>query len=145
MRAVLIEQADVAGAIAECDEILTQEAHALRIATGRELVAHQRRDPIPPHHLPHRGFRPDAAQQLVLFACQHMLTPGSISCGGSGASLLTTQYADGRRERNADPGRTGDADGRAATPLLASDRCARGASRSLDQACPAARRGPGSL
>src|SRR6185312_12724404 len=74
MRAELVQHADAALAVAEGNEGLAEKAHALRIAIGFELVAHQSGNPIAADHASHRRLRPDAAEQFVFLACQHRLT-----------------------------------------------------------------------
>src|ERR1700724_3579494 len=72
MRAVLIEQTDSAGAVAEGYEVLAQQAHAQRIAVGlRELLGGAHRHPVAAKHLAHGRAGPDSANTFILLMSQH--------------------------------------------------------------------------
>ena len=63
---IFVEQPDPALAVAERDEILSQQPDARWRAIGLgDLARQQGRDPIPPHHLAHRCPRSGPGQQLV--------------------------------------------------------------------------------
>jgi hypothetical protein len=66
VRAELLDQADAAGAVAKCDEVLAQQPYPHRRAVGfGDLAREAGGDPIPPHRIAHRGALPDAGDQFV--------------------------------------------------------------------------------
>ena len=72
VRAVFVEHADAALAVAKHHEILAQEAHLDRRAVGLgDLLRQAGRDPVAPHDLAHRRIAFDAAQQVVFLGGQH--------------------------------------------------------------------------
>ena len=82
MRAVFVEHADAALAVAEHDEILAEQAHLDRRAVGLGHFLRQAgRDPVAAHDLAHRRVAFDAAQQVVFLRRHH----GGVSLGGRGA------------------------------------------------------------
>ena len=69
VRAVLVEQADAALAVAEHDEPLAHQLHAHRRIVGLgDVVRKARRDPVAAHQLAHRRAGPDAGEAVVVFA-----------------------------------------------------------------------------
>jgi hypothetical protein len=75
VRAELAQHAEAALGIAEDDEVFPEQPGADRRAVPlRHFLGHARRQPVPAHHLAHRGFALDAAQQLVLLSGQHGYT-----------------------------------------------------------------------
>ena len=75
--AIFVEDADLAVAVAEGDEVLAQQLDAPRIAVrSRQLRRQQGRHPEAPKRLAHRRSRPDPADQLVVFPRQHGASPG---------------------------------------------------------------------
>ncbi len=72
MRAILADEADVALAVAKGDKVFAQQPHPHRRAVGLlQLTGEQRRNPIEPHRLAHRGTLSDPGQKLVFLAWQH--------------------------------------------------------------------------
>src|SRR6185437_10521424 len=71
MGAILLEEADAPVRRAECDEILAEQAHALRRAIRFERRRPRRRVPELAQHFAHRRTRPDLGQTLVIFLAQH--------------------------------------------------------------------------
>ena len=70
------QQSDLAPRIAEGHEILAQEAHLLRRAVGlRQLCRGQAGHPVVAEQLAHGRAAPDPAQQLVVLAREHRLSP----------------------------------------------------------------------
>ena len=69
MRAKLVHKADAVLGVAKGDELFAEQLHAHRRAIGLgQFARHQRRHPITPQHLAHRGSRSDPGDQLVVFA-----------------------------------------------------------------------------
>src|SRR5579862_3025461 len=76
MGTALVDEADAAIGVTECDEVLAEELHAHRCAVGLgDLAREQRRDPIAPHQRAHRRARPGPRQALILFPRQHRSHP----------------------------------------------------------------------
>ena len=74
VRAVLLEQADLAPAVAEGHQLLAQELDAHRWAIGlRQLPRQERRHPVPAHRGAHGGAGADTGRSLVVVVCQHDL------------------------------------------------------------------------
>src|SRR6201999_1929549 len=72
MRTALLQQADLAVAVAERDQPLAEDLDPHRIAVAlRDLLAEADRMPEAPEHLAHRRARADATQQLVIGFRQH--------------------------------------------------------------------------
>ena len=73
VRAVVLEQADLAVGIAEGDELFAEQHDAARVAVRlRQLAREQAWQPVLAHQLAHRRAGADATQQLVFFATQHL-------------------------------------------------------------------------
>ena len=71
MRAALVEEAYAAIARAEDDEVFAEQTDLERGSVGLELYGARDGVPVAPHHAPHGGFRPDAADAFVLFSAEH--------------------------------------------------------------------------
>jgi hypothetical protein len=71
VRAGMVHQADTAAGVAEGDEVLAQQAHAVRLAVGHHVGTAQERDPVQAHQRAHRRAGPDPHQALVVFAGKH--------------------------------------------------------------------------
>ena len=92
VRAVLLEQADLAPAVAEGHQLLAQELDAHRWAIGfRQLPRQERRHPVPAHRVAHGGAGADAGRSLVVVVCQHDLAssgPARIQGGNAGRAAM---------------------------------------------------------
>jgi hypothetical protein len=74
--AVLAHQPHAALGVAKRDQILAEEAHLLGRAVGsRQLAGRQEGQPVLAEQLAHRRAATHAAQELVVFAREHRLTP----------------------------------------------------------------------
>ena len=68
MRTEFIDEADPAGAVAKPDQLFSEKLHAHRRAIRRRQFARmQRRDPVSPQYVAHRGPWSDSGHQLVVF------------------------------------------------------------------------------
>src|SRR5436190_24036262 len=71
----LVDEADAPFAVAERDQLLSQQLHANRRAIAlRQLGVEQRRYPVAPEQLTHRRAGTGAGQELVHFLSQHSRT-----------------------------------------------------------------------
>ena len=69
---MFVEHAEPAVAVAEHDQILTQQPHFLRRAIRfRDFFAHAGGDPVAPHQSAHGGIAFDATQNFVFLAGEH--------------------------------------------------------------------------
>lgn len=76
MWAMIAEEANPPGRVAERDEILPEEADPEgRPIRRRQLRREKGRKPVLAHEVAHRGTRSDAGQQLVIFLAQHRYFP----------------------------------------------------------------------
>jgi hypothetical protein len=83
VRAIFVEYADAAFAVAEYNEILAEQAHLDRRAVGLgHFLGQAGRDPVAAHDLAHRRVALDAAQQVVFLGRHH----GGVSLGGRGVA-----------------------------------------------------------
>ena len=72
MRAVFVEHADATFAVAENNEVLTEQTNLDRRAVGlRDFLGQAGGDPVPAHDLAHRRIALDAAQQVVFLLRHH--------------------------------------------------------------------------
>ena len=72
VRAIFVEHAEAALAVAEHDEILAEQPHLDRRAVGlRHFLRQAGRNPVAAHDLAHRRVAFDAAQQIVFFGGHH--------------------------------------------------------------------------
>jgi len=79
VRAVVLDEADFAVAVAERDELLAQHQDADGIAVGRgRLFGEHGRQPVLTEQVAHRGARADATDQLIFFLGQH--DGSTLSC-----------------------------------------------------------------
>jgi hypothetical protein len=67
VRAVLLRDADLARRVAPHQQVLAEEADALRLVVSLELPVVDRRDPVAAHHLAHRRTGANATKQVVVF------------------------------------------------------------------------------
>ncbi len=76
VRALLVEHADAAVAVAEHDEVLAEHARLDRRAVGlAHLLDQAHRQPVAPHQPAHRRVADDTAQQVVLLRGDHGASP----------------------------------------------------------------------
>src|SRR5947209_6460330 len=73
MRAELLDQAVVAGAVAECNEVLAEQGDRASWVVVH-LLDRGERHPVATHQLAHRGAGPNLGEALVLFFRQHLIT-----------------------------------------------------------------------
>ena len=72
VRAVFVEHADATFAVAENNEVLTEQTNLDRRAVGlRDFLGQAGGDPVPAHDLAHRRIALDAAQQVVFLLRHH--------------------------------------------------------------------------
>ena len=89
VRAVFVEHAEAALAVAEHHEILAEQAHLDRRAVGLgHLLGQAGRDPVAAHDLAHRRVALDAAQQIVFLRGHH----GGVSLGGRVRRFLSRAF-----------------------------------------------------
>jgi hypothetical protein len=74
----MIENADAAGRVTECDQLLAQEHQAHLRAVGLKLRRKAGRDPELPHELAHRRVAADARQKLVFGCADHLAAPALL-------------------------------------------------------------------
>src|SRR6266508_4383104 len=80
MWAVVFDQADLASAVAECDQVLAEQHHPHRIAIWLgQFTGQQRWQPVLAHQGAHRGARADPADGLVVDLAQHRSSPVLIT------------------------------------------------------------------
>ncbi len=75
VRTALGDKTDAAVGRTEGNEILAEQAHALRRAIGFELGRTAGRNPIFTKHVTHRRAGTDTCQKLILFPVEHDLSP----------------------------------------------------------------------
>ena len=75
VQAILTEHAEPALRIAEDDQVFAEKprAHRRAVALGH-FLGHAQRQPVAPHDAAHRRIAFDAAEKLVLFHAQHILS-----------------------------------------------------------------------
>ena len=78
VRAEMIKDADPAGRVAECDQLLAQQHQAHLRAVGLKLRRQAGRNPELPHELAHRRVAADARQELVLGCADHLASPALL-------------------------------------------------------------------
>ena len=69
----MVDQAEPAFAVAERDQVLAEQAHALRLAVDGQVGGRQERDPVQPHQIAHRRAGADADEGFVVFVGKHDL------------------------------------------------------------------------
>jgi hypothetical protein len=90
VRAGMVDQADAAIAVAKRQQLLAEQAHALRLAVGLEVAAGEKRNPVEAHQLPHGGVGADADECLVVFVREH----GSVFLDGACSLTGHTMWCD---------------------------------------------------
>src|SRR5438270_643493 len=77
--AVLVEQANMALRVAKCHQVFGEDPHTQRRRIRLPyLIGGADWKPVASHQLSHRRFRPNPAEQLVLFPTQHDIPSLSI-------------------------------------------------------------------
>ena len=72
MRAMLVERAEAAAAVAEHHKVLAQEPEPHRRAVAlRHFLGHAGGEPVPAHDAAHRPIALDAAEEIVFLGAQH--------------------------------------------------------------------------
>jgi len=72
VRTILVQKPDAALRVTKGDKVLAQQPHAHGWAVRRgDFAGEQRRDPVPPHRVTHRGAGRHPGDQLVFLARQH--------------------------------------------------------------------------
>ena len=84
VRAIFVENADLAVSVAEDHQILAKQTHLDRIAIRlRHFLDQAGGHPVPAENLSHRGVALDAAHQIVLVPGEHVVLPlASVKCLG---------------------------------------------------------------
>ena len=80
--AVVVDEADGAGGVAEGDEVLAEQADADGVGVGAwELAGHEGRDPVLPHELAHSGAGANPGEGLVVLLREHCGPPLLLAVG----------------------------------------------------------------
>src|SRR4051795_5140985 len=85
MRAVVLEEPNLAVGVAESDQLLVQQQDTNGVAVGTgHLGGEHGRNPVLPHELTHRGAGPGATDQFVIFSAEHrsLLKGCGLACTG---------------------------------------------------------------
>src|SRR5690349_2926053 len=75
MRAIVLNQPDLSAGVAEGNQLLPQQPHALGAPVRLHLPAEQERDPVQAEQLTHGRAGPHTRDQLVVLRTQHALLP----------------------------------------------------------------------